>query len=364
MIFFIQTQSFKSRAYTLLLILTVTFSACKGSSDENPAPIGKYNKGVFIVNEGITTVSGSISFWNLDSNKVTNDIYQKENAPLVQGIYTQSMYLHEDKAYICVDNAEKILVVDNQTFKQVAEIQAEKPRYFVANGTKGYATEWKSGYSDPEGGVAVIDLNTHTITKRIKTGAGPDAMLILKGKLYVANKAENTLAIIDLQTETAVIKTVDDGPQNLVPNAAGDLWVMHGGKVTYGPAPDYKETVVSNSSLVKYETNTSEMKETKRFSFNAPGATSLISNPAKNTLFYVYQGNTYEIQVTADNLPTTPYLKRGFYGIGIDPSGSTFYGADPGSFATNGKVVRYTIATKAPIDSATVGVVPNGFVFR
>jgi DNA-binding beta-propeller fold protein YncE len=63
-------------------------------------------------------------------------------------------------------------------------------------------------------------------------------------------------------------------------------------------------------------------------------------------------------------LKSTPLINRSFYGLGIDPKEGIIYGADAGGFTSNGKVVRFNPSTGLAIDSITVGIGPNSFIFR
>ena len=123
----------------------------------------------------------------------------------------------------------------------------------VTNGSKGYVSCWKNGE------VAVVDLNTNTITKKVKVGVGPEAVKVVGNKLFVANSGgwgvDKTVSVIDLTTET-VIKTIDvkDCPRDIVVDKTGNLWVLCAGSVLY----DANFNVVGNttSALCKIDPST------------------------------------------------------------------------------------------------------------
>jgi YVTN family beta-propeller protein len=367
----------KSIQYLFTLLLgsqILIFTACE--NPENTTPQGRYGKGVVILNEGaFGNSNGEISFLDLDSNKITNNVFGRENRqpdgtarPL--GDIIQSMTIHNQSGYIIANNSDKVLVVNPQSFKQTAEINLKQPRYMAVNGNVGYITEWvDNNFDNPiKGRVAIIDLQTNsTAAKDTITTDGffPDRLVFFNNRLYVLNSLENTVAVLNTQTKTFEKKiVVGDSPSGIVLDKNNDLWIVFGGKVTYGLAPDYEETVVSNSSLVKFSINGSDLTERLRFSLDKPGAGRLISNAARTKLYYTFSGKVFEQDVNATTITGTPFLNRNFYGIGIDPEGTVFYGGVAPDFRSNGKMVRYNVATKAKIDSATVGIAPNGFLFK
>jgi len=62
-------------------------------------------------------------------------------------------------------------------------------------------------------------------------------------------------------------------------------------------------------------------------------------------------------------LPTTAFINRSFYGLGVDPATNIIYGADAGFFSANGKVIRFNPNGTA-LDSFQVAVGPTNFLFR
>ncbi|MBC8110450.1 MAG: hypothetical protein H7Y04_05255, partial [Verrucomicrobia bacterium] len=318
------------KSFFALLFCSLLFvNAC--TNPENTVPQGRYEKGVIILNEGaFGNSNGEISFFDLDSNKITNNIFGRENRqpdgtvrPL--GDVIQSMTIHNGTGYIVANNSDKVFVVNAQSFKQTAEINLKQPRYMAVNGNVGYITEWvNNNFDNPiKGRVAIIDLQTNSTTSKdtITTdGFFPDKLVFFNNRLYVLNSLENTVAVLNTQTKTFEKKiAVGDSPSGIVLDKNNDLWIVFGGKVTYGPAPNYEETVVSNSSLAKFSINGSDLTERLRFQLDKPGAGRLLSNAARTKLYYTFSGKVFEQDINATTLANTPFLNRDFYGIGIDP---------------------------------------------
>ena len=350
----------------LFISLPFAFTAC---GDKEARPRGRYERGVFIVNEGgFGNGNGEISFFNLDSNKVTNGIFGRENGGRPPGDVIQSMTIHENAAYIVANNSNKLLVMDARTFRQTAEIALRQPRHMVTQGTTGYVTEWVSNNfsNPPKGRVAIINLQANTTAAKdtiTTNGLFPNQMVLSGSRLYVLNSLENTVSILNTQTKAFEKKVVvGSGPSGMVLDRNNDLWIMASGKADYSKYPIV--STLEPGRLMRFRISGAELLLQSTFTFPAFGGGNLIANPAQDRLYYSFNGQVFDLAISASSLNTQPVISRRFYGIGIDPSGTTFYGGTAPDFRSNGKMIRYSLTTKTALDSATVGIAPNGFVFR
>ncbi|MBK0401363.1 hypothetical protein I5M27_00095 [Adhaeribacter sp. BT258] len=346
----------------LFLSAGVFFTGCSKEDDKPEAP-RTFENGVFVTNEGqFQKGNGAVSFINKQNNEVERDIFMtKNNRPL--GDVVQSMTVHNGKAYVVVNNSEKIEIADAGTFKEAGSINGLKmPRYAVGLNNKLYVTEWVS--YGVNGRVSVIDLASNTVSKTITVGQLPEKVLLLNNKLYVVNNGENTVSVINTATD-AVENTlvVGDSPNSLAVDAASNLWVLCGGKKVYGGAPDYALDLNASTagSLVKINGNAVENTFTFTSKADMPG--NLAMNTAKTKLYYNAENKFYQMETSASALPTTTFINRNFSGVGIDPATNTIYGAVTTSFSANGKVIRYN-TSGAALDSFTVAIGPNNFLFR
>ena len=368
---FIQTKPLNLLSYSLLFISTLLFSAC---TDSDPEPKGKYSNGVFVVNEGaFGNSNGEISFFDLDSNKVTNGIFGKNNLqpngqPRPLGDVIQSLTFYNDKGYIIANNTNKLIIVDANTFVQTSEINLKQPRYMVVNGSKGYITEWITNnyMTPPKGRVAIIDLqsNTTATADTITTdGFFPDQLIFLNNRLYVLNSQENTVSILNTQTKAFEKKVVvGKSPSGIVVDKNNNLWILTSGEADYSNYPEVKTLLPG--TLVKCSINGADLTIEQTLTFPAFGGGNLLINGSKDKLYYSFKGQVFEQAITASSLPTQPLLNRSFYGMNIHPATNELYGGVAPDFTNNGWMIRYNLTTKAPIDSVMVGIGPNGFVFK
>jgi YVTN family beta-propeller protein len=353
--------------FNVVLSSVFIFSSCK--KDENTTPAGRYQRGVFILNEGaFGSGNGEISFFDTDSNKVVNNVFAKENGSIPLGDVIQSMTIQNNTGYIVANNSNKVVVVNPFTFKQTGEIKLKQPRYMVTDGNTGYITEWVNNnyLNPPKGRVGIIDLQTNTTLDKdtiTTNGFFPDKLVFFNNRLYVLNSLENTVSILNTQTKVFEKKIIiGNSPSGIILDKNNDLWIMTSGKADYSNYPVV--TTLEAGKLMRFKINGADLTLQNNFTFPAFGGGDLIINNTKDRLYYSFNGKVFAQDITANSLDTQPFIERKFYGIGIDPNGSVFYGGVAPDFKNNGRMIRYSINTKAKIDSATVGIAPNGFVFK
>jgi len=346
---------------TCLFTNALFFTSCDNETEQ---PKGTYESGVFVVNEGnFTKGNGAVSFINTTAKIAEPDIFKAVNGrPL--GDNVQSMYIQNEKAYVVVNNSNKIEVADANTFTSLATIENLKlPRYLTVANNKGYVTETIS-YTVANGQVSVIDLNTNTVTKVIPVGSQPEQLVTFNDKVYVTNSGANTVSVINTATD-AVEATINvgDAPNSITVDVNGKIWVLCGGNTIYTSYPAFDETASTVGSLVRINPNNNTVEATFPFATKGLSPADLTINKGKNKLLYSYAGKVYQFNIAAATLPTTPLINRSFYGLAVEPNTDIIYGADAGSFTANGKAIRYNTNGSA-IDSFTTAVGPNGFVFK
>jgi YVTN family beta-propeller protein len=358
-------KTFKSTSFLIaLLAVILVVPSCKKPEKEEIVLPELAKQRVFVLNEG-NFLSGNASFSIYDplANSMQNDVFAQINGrPL--GDVLQSMCIVGDKAYFVVNNSNKIEITNATSLVSSGVINdLSLPRYMVAvNDQKAYVSEYIS-YSSTEGRISILDLATNTISGSITVGALPEEMLLHNGKMYVCISNENKIAVINTSTdavETTI--TVSDGPNGIVKDADGKLWVMCGGNTEYDGNWEPDPNTSTAGALVKIDPATGVVESTLPFSevFGSPAKLNI--NGSKNTLYYAYDGAIYSHSITASTLSSTPLISRKFYGLGIEPKTENIYVGSYG-FASNKHLVRYT-SSGALIDSTEVGVGPNGFYFN
>jgi YVTN family beta-propeller protein len=282
----------------------------------------------------------------------------------VMGDVLQSIALYNNRAFMVMNNSRKVVVTNANTFKAEGEIGGlEMPRYFVAlDDNKGYVTEWVT-YSG-KGRVAVVDLKTLAVTNTIEVGINPERMLLLGGKLYVANRDDNFISVINTATDAVEASIpVTHGPNGLALDNSNNLWVASAGLKVYDDNYKFIEEESKPGALVKINTSSNTVVSTLNFTSKAAAPGNLTTSRNGAALYYTYNGNTYQQDINNSTLSTAPLIRRSFNALGVDPASNYLYAARFTDYTSNGWVIRYN-PTGAAVDSFRVDIAPNGFVFR
>ena len=319
------------------------------------------NERVYISNEGnFGSGNGSLSYYDRSMDQIQNNVFQTANgAPL--GDVAQSVEEHNGRLFIVVNNSGKVEMADPTNFQTMGTISGlSSPRYFKAvSNSKAYVSDWVSNT------VAVIDLNTYTVSGTVAVGNSPERMAFVNGYLYVTNSGayamDSTVSVIDTASDQVVTTiAVGDAPNSIQVDANGKLWVLSGGD----PAWTGGTPTAGRLSRIDPSTNTVE------FSLSFPGtsenpATLLIDRSATQ-LYYLsnaYSGNVMRFHINDTSLDTTALIAGSYYTIGYDHVADEIYASDPIDYVQNGRVDRYQAADGASVASFNTGIIPGGFYF-
>lgn len=214
---------------------TLVICSCKKNDEAEPVVVAPVkDDAVYIVNEGsFGSGNGTIDYYSAKADSIANDIFGYVNAiPL--GDVVQSMAVYNGRGYICVNNSQKLQVVNLADFSDFGSSGGfQGPRYFLGiSNARGYVSDWFSDH------VKVVDLTTLAVIDSIKTGSGPEQMVMVNQTVYVANVGgygnDSTVTVINTLTNS-VITTIQTGinPNSLQVDTNGNIWVLCGG--TIGP---------------------------------------------------------------------------------------------------------------------------------
>ncbi len=341
----------------LFLTAIITFS-CSSDDDNIPIPLGDYEKGYFITNEGpFQNGSGTLTFVE-DDGTVTQNIYKTVNNEDLGNI-VQSMTIHNDKAYIVVNNSHKIVITNRYTMEKMSTIEGsdiENPRYFVAVGNTGYISNWGDALDASDDYIAVVNLTSNTITSKIPVGEGPEDMLVDGNMVYVnlqGGFGQNNKVILIDTTSNTVTSTIDVGdvPNSIVKDTDGNVWVLCGGN----PSFTGSET---KGGLAKIVNNTVTL-----FDFDDTEHPTHLSLDG-NQLYYSLNGKVYTMSTTDVELPTSEISGLdGFY-YSMKANNGKLYTTDAGNFSSEGTVKVFDLSTNTLETTFTAGIIPGSVVFQ
>jgi len=351
-------KTLKSSLLYLAGAAVLFFSSC--NKDEDTSSKGAFSNGIFIVNEGpFQTGTGTITYYNPDSNLVKQDIFEMVNGrPL--GNIAQSMTIYNGKGYIVVNNAGKIEVVDVATFKSEATISnlTNPSQLLVVDATKAYVSDWI-------GHVAVVDLAKNSVSKTITAGTGPDAMIKSGNYVYVANSGglgmDSTVTVIDFAADK-VVKTikVGDGPIGIVADGNGRIWVLCKGQ-GYNGWPQQGDTP---GQLVRINPLTLQVDLTFIFPSTNNHPDKPVLNNQKSLLYFLYNNGVYRFNLALNYPgPELFYANRNFYSLGYENETGYLYASDVKNYISNGIVLRLNADDGSVVDSIPAGIIPRGFAF-
>jgi YVTN family beta-propeller protein len=358
----------------MALLLIVLAVSCKKEEDNRTGSYAEPGSAI-VVNEGsFGTPNGSLSFIDVNG-KAVNNIFELENNGASIGDVALSYTPVGNKGIICVNNSDKIEIVDIRTFKRLATIadaaKTDYVRYTVGiDSSKVYVSN-----GSYDGTILVINLENYTIEKTIPVGKGPEQMALVENKVYVCNSGgfdenfnpgESSISVINTNTETVETTiTVGDIPAKIVKDAQGYLWVLCKGK------PDYDNGIyASPARLVRINPNNNTVD--KSFIMLDTGSPLDYTYPLNmtrgnngQTVYYYANDNIYAVGINDNILPTKPIIsKSAIYGLSASPYNNQIWAMMQSSnFSSAGFVFRYTPGG-ALIDSIKVGIAPNGAVFR
>lgn len=349
----------KKLSKLLLLLLTLNATISCTLEDDDSIPLGDYESGYFIVNEGdFSSGIGTLSFVDNNGN-ITHNIYQAVNGEPM-GNTLQSIYFHNENAYLVVNGSHKIIVVNRYTMEKTATIEGAEvnnPRDFVAIGDTGYVSNWNDATNATDDFIAVVNLTTNEVENTIPVGEGPEDMLINNGKLYVnlqgGYNQNNQVVIIDTTNNSVVTSLeVGDVPNSISVDENNDIWVLCAGipswtgSETAGRLVRIKDDAV----FVNFDFNTTEHPE------------HLSINTAKDGLYYNLNGKIFSQSIETASSSEEVIGFDGFY-YGMTIKDNKLYTLNAGDFVSEGTLKIFDLNSDET-ETITTGIIPNSVVFQ
>ncbi len=223
-----------------LLIITLFLWSCHKDKPKPTSTTPQFTNGILCMNEGLFQQNNaSLSFYDLDSNKLHNHIFAEVNGRgLGDTANDMIAFTYNGKKYIAiaVDVSSQIEIIDYETFKSVKQIPmfngnaSKEPRALNFYNNQLYSINF-------DGTVSIIDLSTYAVNQNISCGLNPESSAIVNDKMYVVNSGglnsptyDSTITVIDLSTNLVVdtIVTAINCSQ-IVKDEQGDLYVVSRG---------------------------------------------------------------------------------------------------------------------------------------
>jgi len=350
------------RKINLFVILgfMLSFTACK--KDKVAEESGKYDSGIFVVNEGqFMHGNTSISFTNENVSEIENGIYKAVNN-VDLGDQAQSIGFYNDKAYIVVTGSSKIEVVNNGTMKRLATISSDltNPRYFESIGEHtALVSCWGDTSDDTDDYLAVVNTSTDQVTGNISVSLGPEKMVKNNDYLFVAHKGawgtNNKVSVFDLVLKEIVhVITVGDRPNSMVVKD-GYLWVLCGGEPSWA-------TVETAGQLYKIDINDS-FNVVTTYDFATTEHPDFLGLDADN-LYYYLNGAVYKMHINDTSLPSSSFLTYNGSAYNMETYKGKLYITDALDYQQEGKVSAFDLSNGQLLNTQTAGLIPGDLGFN
>ncbi len=339
-----------------LLFALLSLAACKHEDDEMPpdtslVPIER-GEGVFILNEGAFNAgNASVDFFRYPDNRQFSNIYETQNGQAL-GDVLQSMTLFGDRAFLVVNNSQKIVVVDPADFKGTTSIGPfPSPRYLLPLPSgKAYLSDLFSNF------IYRVDLANLQKIDSIAAGGWTEEMVRIGGEIFVANRFTKNIYVIDTLSNQ-MVDTLEVGfdPASMAVDINGKLWVLCSGD-SFGP---------ELGGIWRLDPATRQVEAQFGFTdFDTGTAPKIRTNSVGNVLYFLKK-DIFKMGIEDGALPSNPIVSSGgrtLYALEIHPITSEIFTSDAVDFAQRGTVYLYS-HDGVEIQSMEAGVAPNGFLF-
>lgn len=352
----------------LFLFALLTITACKKDDIVDPI-VFEQSKGFYIINEGMFTQGNtSISFYDFNTDELTEDIFQDINQrPL--GDVAHSLTFHKGKGYIVVNNSSKIEVVDSASMKSIQTIEGfTSPRTIKFYNDKAYVSDLYSN------SIHVLDANTLSKKGSIPVDGSTEDIVVFKDKLLVAvnqsfdESPEKLQGLLVINTKTDAIEKyipLSDGAVDIEVDGVDNIWVYCTGF--------WKNN--SNGKLHKVNSKNYTVDKTFDFGKLSYFAAPLQLGQSGNTVYFAMAGdpssyteyNIFEMNVNSTALPVEPLFSgkdKYVYGFEIDEVRKEIYILDAVESGQRGLLHKVDATTKSIKKSYDVGYFPREIVFK
>ena len=342
-----------------LLVLSVL--ACHACKEDEPLikPVdGSLMNGVFITNEGnFGNGTGTLSFIHRDGSGARQKVYQAANANEQLGNIVQSMHIIGDKAFIVVNNANKIVVANALTMKGTAKIDGiQQPRFILNNDSLIFVSCWDNQ-------VKAFGFDGYQQVQAWTTGTGPEKMHWVNNEIWVLNQGglsvDSTITIINPQNDATQTLAVYPRPTGIRVDKNGKVWVMCSGRLAYHPGG------VSAGHLICIDPLDHTIIHDVIFPWTEKHPENLEISSAGDVMYYVYPGGISKIGIGDEFPPVHPLINYSgnIYTMAYDPVEHMIYTSDALDYVQNGRIYKYSAEDGSLQFSFSAGLIPGGFYF-
>lgn len=188
---------------------------------------GKYENGIFLVNEGwFGTENGSLNFYRYGRDTVEQRVYHKENPGKDLGATTQFAAVHNKKLYM-VSKQGPFVVADAHSLKETGRIEN-----LPADGRAFLGLDNNNGLVSTADGIYRLNLSPLSIGEKVTGTSGETGSMLKDGDYIYVLTQEDGLLILK-QSDYSIAKQIEGMQQGLTRTADGKIWVAGGSKLLH-----------------------------------------------------------------------------------------------------------------------------------
>ncbi|MDR6464283.1 DUF5074 domain-containing protein [Chryseobacterium sediminis] len=328
------------------VVLLFNMSSCTSDSAEFEVSPITYQNGYFIANEGNFNSQGAkVTFLTRDLSLKQDDVYGYNNNKEILGDVLQTIGLNGNKAYLVINNSNKIVVVDRYTFKKLAVItdQIDNPRGITF--ANGFIYVANLNFSTNATSVTKYKVSDNSFVSKITMTGGADKAVEAGGNVFVQNATSgfgNMITYINTSNDSKTEITVPNGKINSTISYKSNVYT-----VSSTAADSYIYKISSTGTATPLVTLT-----------GIPNATNLQIDNDK--IYFSSANKVYTTSLATPTVPTAPLLTAADGGpyftlYGFNVIDGRIFASDVKQFTAESEMVIYSATTGTKMSSLKTG---------
>lgn len=203
------------------------------AAEINISTLGKFENGVYILDEGRMGEHGSLHFITSDNEFISDPYYDVNNRYL--GDVTQDLFVYNGKFYIISQNGSRndqmegfLTIADSQSLERIDSFQSELSRLSMPSNI--VVLNEQNIFIRDNNGIYRFNLETKELSYITGTGRASKMRMIVANEKVFATLGNNVLVLEADKDEVADKISFEDKVSSVIAAYDGNLWVAVGSK--------------------------------------------------------------------------------------------------------------------------------------
>ncbi|WP_137905792.1 YncE family protein [Chryseobacterium sp. 2VB] len=328
------------------VVLLFNMSSCTSDSAEFEISPITYQNGYFISNEGNFNSQGAkVTFLTRDLSLKQDDVYGYNNNKEILGDVLQTIGLNGNKAYLVINNSNKIVVVDRYTFKKLGVItnQIDNPRGIAFANDFIYVANLN--FSTNATSVTKYKASDYSFVSKITMTGGADKAVEAGGNIFVQNATSgygNMITYINTSNDSKTELTVPNGKINSTISYKSNVYT-----ISSTATDSYIYKISGTGTMTSVVTLT-----------GIPSATNLQIDNDK--IYFSSANKVYTTSLATPTVPASPLLTAADGGpyftlYGFNVIDGRIFASDVKQFTQESEMTVYSATTGTKLTSLKTG---------